>query len=91
VSEKVYAATSGEYSSYTVHCLFAQEEDCREYVVIQNRIWARSSHGYHHMGEFETCSKWPCKGFRESPDTSPEYVVESFDFYGPGIVPVVDE
>lgn len=92
----VFALTSGDYSSYTVHCLFVREKDARRYAIKRTERLYRRLHenSYpnvlprtNHQGDFETCEEYNCKRFRQDPTV--EYDIEEFQLFTEGEVPIV--
>lgn len=92
---KVYAATSGDFSDYSVSCIFERREDAQAYIEAQTQAAARFLHesaqqweadpprNLHKGRGFEDCAE--CKARLKE---NYEWQVEEFDFYAAGEVPV---
>jgi hypothetical protein len=101
MSDKAYAVSSGDYSDYSVSCIFEDEDDATTYATARNEHHARRGHETmmqmkdrpheEHTEPFETCEAFGCRYFRDNPlGDGTEYRVETFDFYAKGKVPLAE-
>lgn len=99
-NSSVYAISSGEYSSYSVHCCFEREEDALMYARTYNANDLRTRHDknvasdytppnaqYKCFNPIETCPG--CEAYWAHLENW-EVRVERFDLYPAGVVPIKD-
>lgn len=97
MSAECFVVTEGDYSDYTVHCVFEREQDALAYVRGYNLNRLKHYHEARlkrqrepeHSGEFDTCAWCQANVAKHLDDW--KYRVERIGWHPAGEVPLIEK